>query len=151
MRFCQCSVVALLIRCRSTYTKVLVAVDEYLSATLTTNVRANAALCKVAGGIGLLQSDCLLRNLVREQSRGVPPLPHDELSVVLRRLGDGDLDVVVDRGLDRAHEASAHVDALGTESERCSETLAVGEATGGDEGHAEDLAGAGQENEVGDV
>ena len=70
---------------------------------------------------------------------------------MLGSLGDGDLDVVVDWCLDCAHEAGAHVDTLGTESESSGQTLTVSEAAGSDEWDAEDLSGAGEEDEVGDV
>ena len=57
----------------------------------------------------------------------------------------------MDGGLDRAHEAGAHINALRAKGDRSSETLAVGEAARGDEGDAEGLAGAGEEDEVCDV
>ena len=60
---------------------------------------------------------------------------------------------MMDRRLDRAHEAGTHIDALGPKRQRGREPLTVGEAAARDEGHAADeaLPGAGQQDEVRDV
>lgn len=70
---------------------------------------------------------------------------------MFRGVDDGLLDVVVDRGFLRAHEACSHVDALGAERESGSQALAVCEAAGRDEGDLECLSGAGEKDKVGDV
>lgn len=93
----------------------------------------------------------LLGDLVAEQAACVAPPPQHELRVRLLRLDDGPLNVVVDGGFERAHEARAHVDALGPERQRCGEPLPVREAPAGDEGHRQALPGPAQQDEVCDV
>lgn len=72
-------------------------------------------------------------------------------SVLLLRCNNLLLDILVDRSLDGAHEPSAHVASLGAEGEGSSETTAVGDTTGRDEGDLELLGRAGEEDETSNV
>jgi hypothetical protein len=132
-----------------TYAKVRVAVQEDLSPALPADVLGD--LLELASRARLLDINSLQRDLVGEQTRRVLPAAQHKRRVRLLRIDNRLLDVLVDRRLDGAHEARAHVDTACAERQRSSETLAVGKAARGDEGHAERLAGAAQQDEVGDV
>lgn len=95
--------------------------------------------------------DGLLGDFVAEEAARVAPPPQHELRVRLLGFDYGPLDVVVDGRFERAHEARAHVDALGPERQRCGEPLPVREAAAGDEGHLQALPGPAQQDEVCDV
>ena len=132
-----------------TYTVVRVPIDEHLPPALPAHKRRH--LLELSRGAFPLDLDGLLGDLVLIQAAGVPPPAQYELGIVLGRLHDLVLDVDVDGGLDGAHEARAHVDALGAQAQRGREALAVGETARGDERHLERLARAAQQDEVSDV
>lgn len=98
-----------------------------------------------------LRLDGLLGDFVAEEATRVAPPPQHEFRVRLLGFDDGPLDVVVDGRFDRAHEARAHVDALGPERQRRGEPLPVREAAAGDEGDLQALPGPAQQDEVCDV
>lgn len=130
-----------------THAKVGIAIDEDLLAALAADEGRHGR--EVAVGVGGLDLEGLLDDLVLVEACGVAPLPEDEGRVRLLGADDLFLDVAVDGRLDGAHEASAHVDAACAEAEGGGEAVAVCEATGRDKGDAiEGLAGAGEEDEV---
>ena len=131
------------------HAKILVSIQKDLPSPLPRHQGPH--LLEFTRRAGLLDPCGLGRDAVLEQPARVLPAAQHELRVRLRGVDDGLLDVVVDGGLERAHEARAHVDALGAQGQGRGQTLAVGEATGCDEGYVEGLARAGQEDEVGDV
>lgn len=124
-------------------------IDEDLPAPLPRNVRSN--LFELAGRGGPLDLHGLLGDLVAVEPGGVAPAAQDEFGIRLLGLDDLLLDILVDGRLDGAHEAGAHVDALGAQADRRGETLAVREPAAGDEGHGQGLSRAGQQDEVRDV
>lgn len=134
---------------RFTYTVLRITIDKHLPAPRTIHIRRN--LRKLASGTLLLHLQRLVRDLVFVQTRRVSPAAQNKRCVRLLRLNDLLLDVVVDGRLDRAHKARAHVDTAGAEAQSGGEALAVSESARGDVGRFEGLAGAGEENEVGDV
>lgn len=126
-----------------------VAVGEDLLAALAADKGGNLAeLARLALALDL---EGLLGDLVLEEAAGVAPAAEDEGGLVLVGLDNGLLDVLVEGRLDGAHEAGAHVDAGGAEAEGGGEAVAVGEAAAGDEGDGNLLAGAAEEDKVGNV
>lgn len=133
----------------TTYTIVRVTVQEDLTTTLAAHIRSN--LSKVASRALLLNLESVLGDLVSEQAGSVLPPTQHKSGIRLLRLNDSLLDILVDRSLDSAHEASTHVNTLGTESQRSGQTVAISETTGSNERNAQVLAGTAQKNEVGDI
>jgi len=85
-----------------------------LASSLSTNVRRD--LFELAGRALLLHLDGFHRDLVLEEPGRIFPSPQNELGICLLSLNDSLLDLVVDRRLHGTHEASAHVDALGSQA-----------------------------------
>lgn len=134
----------------STYTKVLVSVQEYLTSSLSAYKFSD--LLELAGCAGLLDVHGLERDLVCEKSRCVLPTPKDKSGVGFLCVDDGLLDVVVDGCFDSAHEARTHVDTTGTESQRGGQTLTVCETSRRDEWNTtQRLPGSAEQDEVGNV
>lgn len=110
-----------------TYTVLWITIDKDLATPCTTDIRRN--LSKLARSTLLLDLERLIRDLVPVQPRGIRPAPEYESRVGLLGSDNLLLDVLVDRCLDGAHEARAHVDTAGSKTQRRSEPLPVGEAT----------------------
>ena len=134
---------------KGTYAKVLVAVQEHLSASLSTDVFGD--LLELARRASLFDIHSLERDLVRKESRGVLPPPEYERSVRFLRIDNGLLDVVVDRRLDGAHEPRSHVDTTRSESKRSSQSLTICEPSRGDKWHTQRLSCPAQQDKVGDI
>lgn len=110
----------------STYTIVRVAVDEHLATTFAADERCH--LVKLVALALPFDLDGFVGHLVLVQSSGIGPPPHDKSRVRFRGLDNSLLDVLVDRGLDGAHEPGPHVDPLCAEAQGRSQTLAVSES-----------------------
>lgn len=136
-------------RQETTYTIVRVTVQEDLTTTLAAHIGSN--LSKVTSCALLLNLKSVLGHLVSEQAGSVLPPTQHKSGISLLRLDDSLLNILVNRSLDGAHEASTHVNTLGTESQRSSQTVAISETTRSNERNAEVLTGTAQENEVGDI
>jgi len=126
-----------------------VAVDENLAPSLAADVWCD--LGELARLAVLLDLDDGVGDLVAVEARRVGPPAHDQRRVRLLRLHDLLLDLLVDRRLHCAHEARAHVDALGAQAQRRGKSLSVGEAARRDEGHLQRLSGLAEQDEVCDV
>jgi hypothetical protein len=145
VRFHPQSVVSI----RNAYTMLLVAILEHLASTFTRDVWRN--LLELARRALTLDLDRVGRDLVLEQPTGVFPPAQNELRVRLLRINNSLLDVLVDRGFDRAHETGTHVNALSSQGQRSGQTLPVRETSRSDERHSHSLASARQQDEVGNV
>jgi len=134
---------------RKTYAEISITIDEHLSSSLSRNPWGN--LGELSGCARGLDSVGLLCDLVLVKTAGVLPPSQHKLGIMLRCLDNLLLDIDVDWRLDRAHESCAHVDALGAQGQRGSQTLSVCESARGDERNSEGLACARKEDEVRDV
>lgn len=110
-----------------TYTKVFVAVQEDLSATLATDVLGN--LLEFAGWAGLFNVDGLESHLVGEETGSVLPSTEHEGGVCFLGIYDGLLDVVMDGCFDSAHEPGAHVDTTGSKGHGSGQAVTIGKAS----------------------
>jgi hypothetical protein len=131
---------------QATYAIFLVAVDKDLSSSLSRHVRRDLfefARRALTLDLQRIRSDLVLKHTARVR----PPAQH-KLGIRLLRLNNSFLDVIVNRRLNSAHEARAHVDSLSTQAQSSSETLAISEPAAGDERHRHSLASAREENEV---
>lgn len=126
--------------------KLGVTIDKDLLAALSTNEGGD--LCKFARLALLLDLESLEGDLVLVETTRVAPATQEEGSIRFLGLDNLFLDVLVDGGLDGAHEPGTHVDATSAEDKRSSETEAVSEASRGDKGDLEGLAGAAEQDEV---
>ena len=133
----------------TTYTIVLITIQVDLTTTLAAHQGPN--LGKLTSGALLFYLERLMGNLVLEQTGSVVPSAHDKSSIRLLSLHNSLLDIVVNGCLDSTHESGSHIDTLSTKSQSSSQTLAIGEATGGNKWHGQVLARTAQKNEVGDV
>lgn len=97
-----------------TYTVLWITIDEDLATPRTTDIRRN--LSKLARGTLLLDLERLIRDLVPVQPRGVRPAPQYECRIRLLGADNLLLDVLVDRCLDGAHEARAHVNTTSSKT-----------------------------------
>lgn len=123
-----------------------VAVHKDLLSSLTAHKRRN--LGKLALLTLLLDLESLQGNLVLEESGSVSPSAHEEGCVGLVGAHNLLLDLLVHWSLDGAHESRSHVDSRSAEAQRGSESVTISEATAGDEGDAESLAGLAEQDKV---
>src|SRR5277367_4457407 len=121
--------------------------DKYFSAPFTADIRRH--LLELAGSALLLYLYSLLCDLVLVQSAGVSPSSQDQFRICLLRPHNLFLDILVDWGLDCAHESSTHINSLSTETQRRSKALTVREATGCNKGDFQGLPSPAQQDEVG--
>lgn len=132
-----------------TYTEINVTIDENLTTTLAADIGSN--LAEVTSLALSLNLQGILGHLVREKTGSILPPTQDKGGISLLCLDDGLLHIMVNRGLNGAHESGTHVDTLSTKSQRSSQALAVGESTRSDERHTEFLACTAEKDEIGDV
>jgi hypothetical protein len=129
--------------------KIRVPVDEHLPPALARHIRRHLLeLPRCALPLDLQRA---LRDLILEQAGRVGPPSQHERRVDLARVDDRLLDILVNGGLNRGHEPSPHVDALGAERQRGSEALPVGEAATGNKRDAQALTCPAEEDEVRDI
>lgn len=123
-----------------------IACHEDLLATLAADQGGD--LLELASGALLLDFEGLFGDLVLVEAGGVAPAAQQQGGVGLVGLDNLLLDLDVDGRLLGAHEAGAHIDTASTKAEGGGQSPAVGEATAGDEGHLERLAGLAEQDEV---
>src|SRR6266404_3228767 len=99
----------------------------------------------------LLDRNDLFHTRVVEYSLGVAQRAHDEAVIELGCLDYGLFDIFMHRRLFGGDEAGAHVDALGTESERSYERATIGLATRGYERNGQLFRGPREQYHVGHV
>lgn len=94
----------------------------------------------------------LLRHLIPIQPRRIPKTPQHQLRIPLASLHNRPLDIEMNRRFDRTHEPGPHIDAFGAQRQRSRQAVAIREAATRHEGGiTKDLAGAAQQNKIGDV
>jgi hypothetical protein len=82
---------------------------------------------------------------------GVVQRAEDQVGAALVVGDDLLLDVLMDRASTGAHEAGAHVDAVGAQRQRGDQAAGVGEAAGGDHRDLHLVGGGRNQDEAGDV
>jgi hypothetical protein len=133
----------------STYPKVRITIREDLSTTRAADERTHGR--ELLGARIGFNAVGLSADGILEQPRRVLPLPQHQLCIRLLRLHNALLDIMMNGRFQRAHEPRPHINARSAQVERGGQALAVAEAAGGDEGNGQDLAGAVEQDEVGDV
>ena len=132
-----------------TYSKILVTIQEHLPTPLPTHIRRH--LLKLTRRALLLNLHRLFRDFIRKQPRRVPPPSKNKLRIRLLRLDNRLLNLLMNRCLNRTHKPRPHINALSAQTQRRRQPLPVRKTTRRNERHAERLACAAQQNEVGDV
>ena len=135
---------------RRTYSTLNVTADQNLPALGATHHGRD--LRKLASLACRFNLDRLGRHLIGVHPARVLPPPEDQSSLMFVTVDNSLLDVQMDRGLHRAHEASAHVDPSSTEAQGRHQSIAICESSGGNEGRvAQLLTGSTVENQGCDV
>lgn len=132
-----------------TYSVINVTLQENLATTLAADQRRD--LFEIARRALLLDLGGLAGDLVAEETSGVLPAAHDQRRVGLLCLYDGFFNILMDWRFDRAHEARAHVDSLRAQRQGSRQPVPISKTAGRDEGRAQFLTCAAEQNEVCEV